>query len=161
MAAVFADVDLSDQPDAATIERRLRAAFQAHGEEPPLRLTGISQLVAAGTGRRGTRTARFLGLGTRALARGVRWAWQPDAGSDTKDRRALRAMYTSFTALIGIAVLLTSGAVRASGWRRLPWAVTALLVWLFTGRSLALGVLVTTAVRGAKSGPPPESDILT
>jgi hypothetical protein len=72
--AIFADVDLSDQPDAETIERRLGAAFQAHGEESPLRLTGISQLAAAGTGRRGTWIARFLGLGTRALARGVRWA---------------------------------------------------------------------------------------
>jgi hypothetical protein len=153
VAAIFADVDLSDQPDAETIERRLGAAFQAHGEQPPRQLTGLSQLVAAGTGRRGTRTARFLGLGTRAVARGVRWAWQPDAGADAKDRRALRAMYASFAALVGIAVLLTSGAVRASGWRRLPWAVTALLVWLFTGRSVALGALVTTAVRTAKSGP--------
>jgi hypothetical protein len=58
MAAIFADVDLSGHPDAETIERRFRAAFQAHGEQPPRHLTGLSRAVAAGTVRRGTRSAR-------------------------------------------------------------------------------------------------------
>jgi hypothetical protein len=153
LAAIFADVDLSDHPDAETVERRLRDAFQTHGEQLPRGLTGMSRAVAAATGRRGTRSARLLGLGARSVAGGVRWLWQPDA--DTKDRRALRDMYVSFGALIGIAVLLTTGAVRASGWKRLPWAVMALLTWLFTTRSVAIGALVTTVVRTEKSAPPP------
>jgi hypothetical protein len=152
-AAILADVDLSDHPDAETIERRLRTAFEAHGEQLPRNLTGISRVVAAGTGRRGTRSARLLGLGVRAAARGVRWAWQP--GADAKDRRALRHMYVSFGAPIGIAILLTAGAARASGWRRLPWAVIALLMWLFTTRSVAIGALVATVVRTENRPPPP------
>jgi hypothetical protein len=153
LAAIFADVDLSDRPDAETIERRLRAAFQAHGEQLPRGVTGMSRAIAAaGTRQPAIRSARFLGLGARALARGVRWAWQPDADADAdaKDRRALRGLYVAYGALIGIAVLLTTGAVRASGWRRLPWAVTALLMWLFTTRTVAIGALVTTVVRTEK-----------
>ena len=48
------------------------------------------------------------------------------------------------------SVLLTAGAVRASGWRRLPWVVIALLMWLFTTRGVAIGALVTTVVAGGK-----------
>lgn len=150
LAAVFADVDLSDHPDAETTERRLRAAFQAHGEQLPRHLTGLSELVAAAGGRRGSRSARFLGLGARSLAGGVRWAWQPGADADAKDRRAFRDMYMSFGAFIGIAILLTTVAFRASGWRRLPWAVIALLMWLFITWSVAIGVLVATVAAGGK-----------
>jgi hypothetical protein len=73
-------------------------------------------IAAAGTRQPAIRSARFLGLGARALASGVRWAWQPDADADAdaKDRRALRGLYVAYGALIGIAVLLTTGAVRGS-----------------------------------------------
>ena len=80
---------------------------------------------------------------------------EPGSDADAKDRRAFRDMYVSFGAFIGIAVLLTTGAVRASGRRRLPWAVMALLMWLFTTRNVAIGALVTTVVRTEKSAPPP------
>jgi len=93
---------------------------------------------------------RFLGLGARSLACGVRWAWQPGDHADAKDRRALRDMYISFAALIGVGVLLTTGAVRASGWQRLPWAVSALVTWLFTTRSVVIDALVTAVVAGGK-----------
>jgi hypothetical protein len=155
MAAVVADVDLTDHLNAETIERRLRDAFLAHGEQPPPGLTGMSRVMAAGTGPRGTRSARLLVLGGGAVARAVRWAWQPGTVADADDRRVLREMYASFGALIGIAVLLTTVAVRAVGWRRLPWAATALLVWLFTTRIVAAGALVTTVVRMPKGAPPP------
>jgi len=149
-AAIFAAVDLSDHPDAETIERRLGDAFRAHGEQPPGSLTGMSRMIAAGTGLRGTRTPRLLWLGARAVGRAVRWAWQPDDDGD--DRRSLRGFYGGLGALVGIAVLLTTAAARASGWRRLPWAVAALLVWVFTARTIAIGVLLTIVVR-AKGGP--------
>lgn len=156
MAAITADVELSDHPDAETIERRLRDAFRAHGEQLPPFLPGMSRLVAAGTGPRGSRSARLLGRGVRATADAVRWAWQPGTDGDAQDRHSLRGLYASFGALIGIAALLTTAAVKASGWRRLPWAAIALLSWLFTTRTVALGALVTTMVR-AKKNPPPES----
>jgi hypothetical protein len=152
---VFADVDLSDHPDAETIERRLGAAFEAHGEQLPHHLSGMSRVVAAGAGPRGTRSARMLGLAARSVASAVRWAWQPGADANAKDRRALRGLYASFGALTGIAVLLTVGAVRASGWRRLPWAVSALMTWMFTARTVAIGALVATVVRMVKGVPPP------
>lgn len=155
MAAVLADVDTSDHPDAETIERRLREVFQAHGEPLPPFLPGMSRLMAAGTGPKGTRSPRLVGLGVRAAVRAVRWAWQPGTDADAEDRRTLRGMYAAFGALIGIAALLTTAAVRASGWRRLPWAVIALLAWLFTSRTVALGALVTTVVRAPKNTPPP------
>jgi hypothetical protein len=77
-------------------------------------------------------------------------AWQPGADADAKDRRAFRDMYMSFGAFIGIAILLTTVAFRASGWRRLPWAVIALLMWLFITWSVAIGVLVATVAAGGK-----------
>ena len=155
MAAVFADVDLADHPDAETIEHRLRNAFQTHGEQLPPFLPGTSRLMAAGSGPKGTRSARLLGMGARAAARAVRWAWQPGTDADAEDRRALRGMYAAFGALIGIAALLTTAAMRAFGWRRLPWAVSALLAWLFTTRTVALGALVMTVVRAPTNTPPP------
>ncbi len=151
MAAVLDDVDLSDHPDGETVERRLQDAFQAHGAQPPRGLTGMSRVVAAGAGRRGTRSVRLLGLGARAVAGGVRWAWQPGAG----DRRPLRRMYGSFGVLVGIAVLLTTGAVRASGWRRLPWAGAAVVTWLFTTRGVVAGTVVTTVVRTTRGASRP------
>jgi len=152
MAAILADVDLSDHPDAGTVERRLRNAFLAHGTRPP-HLTGMSRVMAAGTGPRGTRSPRLLWLGARAIARAVRWARQP--GSDADDRRSLRRMYAADGGLIALGVLLTAAAVRASGWRRLPWAATALLTWLFTTRIVAIGALVTSVVRMTTGAPPP------
>ena len=142
----MADVDLSDQPDAETVERRLHDAYVGHGEQPPPWLTGISRALAAGNGPRGTRLPRLLGLGVRAAGRAVRWAWQPGEG-DEKDRRSLRRMYLSLGVVIGIDGVLTAVAVRSPGWRRLPWAVVALTVWLRTLRGIAVATFVTTLVR--------------
>lgn len=150
VAAVMADVDFSDHPDADTVERRLRDAFARHGQEPPPQLIGMSQIMAAARGRRGMRSARLLGLGVGAVARSVGWAWQP-AGDDVENRRSLRRMYMSFGVLVGIAGLLTAVAARTSGWRRLPWAVIALTVWLSTLRAIAVGTFVTALARRPES----------
>ena len=154
MAAIFEEVDLSDHPDAETIERRLGSAFQAHGEPLPPFLPGMSRLMAAGTGPRGTRSPRLFRLGAGAVARAIRWAWQPGSATDAEDRRSLRGMYAACGALVGAAGLLTTAAVRASGWRRLPWTVIALLVWVFTTRIIAVGVFLTIVVRRPRYAPP-------
>lgn len=147
MAAILADVDLSDHPDAGTIERRLRAAFAARDAEPPPGLPVMARVMAAGTSPRGTRTLRWLWLGARAAARAVRWAAPPGTDVEAGDRRSLRPMYAADGGLIALGVLLTATAVRARGWRRLPWAAVALLTWLFTTRVVAIGALVTGVVR--------------
>jgi hypothetical protein len=158
MAALFADVDLTDHPGPETIEHRMRGAFQAHGEPPPPFLPAMSRLMAAGNGPKGIRVARLLGFGAGAATRAVRWAWQPGTAADVQDRRSLRRMYASHGALVAVAVLLTVAAVRASGWRRAPLALTALFVWLFTTQSILLGALVTTVVRMAQSPRHRQSD---
>jgi hypothetical protein len=58
VAAIFAEVDLSDHPDAENIERRLRGAYGAHGEPVPSLLPALLRLVSAGTGPRRTRSVR-------------------------------------------------------------------------------------------------------
>jgi hypothetical protein len=148
----MADVDLADHPNAETVERRLRDALVAHGKQPPPGLPGMSQLVAAGTGLRGSRLARSLWLASGTAARGVRRAWQPDAAAE--DQRFFRGMYASFGALVGIDVLLTTVAVRSTGWRRLPWTAAALLGWLFTSRTVAVGALVATVVHTVQGAAP-------
>lgn len=154
MDAVVADVDLADHPNAETIQRRLQDALLAHGKQSPPGLPGLSRVVAAGTGPRGTRLARSFWLALGAGARAVRWAWQP--GANAADRRSFRGMYAFLGTLIGIDVLLTTAAVRSTGWRRLPWAATALLGWLSTSRIIAVGALAATVVRAVEGAAPAE-----
>lgn len=152
MDAVMADVDLADHPNAEKVERRLRDAVAAHGQQPTPGLPGMSRVVAAATGPRGTRLARSLWLAVRAAACAVRRAWQP--GASAEDQRFFRGMYASLGALVGMDVLLTTLAVRSTGWRRLPWAAAALLGWLFTSRTVAVGALVATVVRTVEGAAP-------
>jgi hypothetical protein len=141
-AAVFADVELSDAPDAEAIESRLRSAYRAHGAQPPRDLTGMSRVMAAGTSRHGTRSARLLTLGVRAAVRAAQ-----ESGSHGGAHRDLQK---SIVALAGIAALLTAVAARTSGRRRLPLAIAAVLLWLFTARTIALSTLLTTLLRRSK-----------
>jgi hypothetical protein len=153
MAALVADVDLADRPDAGTIESRLIAASRARGEEPPPGLGALSAILAARSGRRGTRSVRLLGLGAGVVGRAVRWAWQYGTEGDP-EHQSLRPVVAGSAALLGVAALLTGGAVRNSGWRRVAWATAAVPVWLCTARVIALGVLVATLMRRAESAPP-------
>jgi hypothetical protein len=85
LAAVFADVDLSDHPDAETVERRLRDVFQAHGEQLPPGLTGVSRAVAAGTGPFAVRpAARSSAEGACAPGRDVAAARRAAAGRQAR-----------------------------------------------------------------------------
>jgi hypothetical protein len=153
LADVMADVDLTDHPDAATVERRLREAFAAHGHPLPPLLPGMSRMMAAGRGTRGTRTPRLLWMGLRAAARAVRWAAQAGTEADAENRRSLRRMYAALAALVGVDVLLSTAAVRSRGWWRLPWTAAAVVGWLFTTRVVALGAFVTWVARRAQQPP--------
>ena len=153
--AIFDSVDLADHPDADTIERRLRDAFLAHGQQPLPDLSRTARIMAALAARPGTRYARLAWLGARGVAGAIRWAWQPGTQADAAVRRDLRANYTFYGALVCLAAVVSAGAVRTSGWRRLAWTVTALSAWLLAARFIALGVVVTTMVRVGKRIPPP------
>jgi hypothetical protein len=143
MSGIWADVDLTDHPRAEEVERRLRAAYAAHGKPlPPFGLTTGSRIIAASTARRGTRRLRLLGLGGRAVARAVRWSREPATGAGAHNRSELRRMYRTAGVLAGAAALLSGLAVASSGWRRLPCAVLAAL----SGAAAAWTAAVTTAV---------------
>jgi hypothetical protein len=111
--------------------------------------------MAALAARPGTRYARLAWLGARGVAGAIRWAWQPGTQADAAVRRDLRANYTFYGALVCLAAVVSAGAVRTSGWRRLAWTVTALSAWLLAARFIALGVVVTTMVRVGKRILPP------
>lgn len=93
------------------------------------------------------------GLGAHSLASGVRWTWQPGAVADAKDRRDMRGMDMSFGAVIGIAVLVTTGAIRGCRSRKLPSAVTVLLTCCSPGGALMPAQQDESVLWGSSSQP--------
>ena len=140
--AVVAGTDLDDRPDPVTVERRLVEGYRAAGEQPPPGLAALSGVLAARSRAPGTRTARLSWLGLRTAVRGVRQTWTP--GGD----RTARGMQAATAAVWALAVLLTAGAVRATGWPRVVLALAALPVWLLGLQSAVITALVTAVVRG-------------
>lgn len=119
-AAVFADVDLTDQPNAATIERRLADAFLAHGEQPPRGLAGMSEVMAARRPRRCQRPTD-----PPRPAHGRRGAHRRHGPAHGRRRPDIRVA----AAAVGSA---------------------ALLFGLFTTRMITVGIVVGTVVRAVK-----------
>jgi hypothetical protein len=158
VAEVLAEVERTGPRDAEEIERRLRAVYQAHGETPPP-LTAWSRLAAAGTARRGTRNARVLWLGVRAVAAGVRWAWQPADDDPEENRAQTRTGYRVAGAVVGIAGLMTVAASQARGWRRPVVTLIAAVTWLVAGWALTLVTGVAALSRAVEDReeplPPP------
>jgi hypothetical protein len=142
--------------DAGEIESRLRAVFLTRGESPPPGLRAGSRLVTAATGRRGTRTARLLWMGARAVVGSVRWAWQPAGGNaDTENNRAeSRKGYRSVGVIAATAAITTVAAHQATGRGRLLWTFGAVLTWLATAWA---GALVTAVTQLARAGEEPRS----
>jgi hypothetical protein len=133
--------------DADEIERRLRARYVDRGLVLPPGLPTVARVAAASEAPRGTRTPRLLWMGARAVARTVRWAWQPDAEPGTTDRRSIREMYrgTGVTATLGATLAVL--AVRSSGRRRLLAGLGAALALLSTGWTIAIGTALGQFVR--------------
>jgi hypothetical protein len=154
VAGVLAEARRAGERDPEQIQSRLREAFQAHGEAPPPGLATTSRMAVAATAPRGTRSVRLLWLGARAVAGTIRWAWTPgpDSARDASNAAQTRAMYRVIGAMAGVGALLTVAAVRSSGWRRLPLAVGAVLGWLATSWTMALGSAVAGMARAAEGG---------
>ena len=79
IAASLQQARQEGHPNAAEIQQRIRAVYESHGERPPP-TTALANMLSAGTARHGTRTLRLLWLAARAIARSVRWSWQPPSG---------------------------------------------------------------------------------
>ncbi|MEU2350602.1 hypothetical protein [Modestobacter sp. NPDC049651] len=142
LRAVVAGTDLADRSDPVTVERRLVEGYRAVGEQPPPGLAALSAVLATRSRAPGTRTARLSWLGLRTAVRGVRQTWAP--GGD----HAARGMQQATAAVWVLAVLLTAGAVRTTGWPRVVVALAALPVWLLGLRSAIVTAWVTAALRG-------------
>ena len=137
VAEVVKQASAAGPLDAEDIRRRMTAVYEAHGERPPP-LTAMSNLLAAGTAPRGTRNLRLLWLVIRSVARGIRWAWQPDPDGQDPNRAQLRNGYRSAGALAGIALLLTAAAFRWGGRRRLAFSAAAAGTGLLAAWSITL-----------------------
>lgn len=153
MAGVVAVLRREAQLSSDQIESRLRAVFLDRGEPLPPGLMGWARVVAASTARRGTRTPRLFGMGARAVARTVWWAWQPVNGVEGDNRAETRKFYRCVSVVALIAALLTATALRSSGWRRLSSAGGAALAWLATIWVTALGTFVARIARFAEDHP--------
>jgi hypothetical protein len=153
VADVLADVRRTGHADAAEVEGRLRAVFLTHGETPPPGLTAGSRVVAAGTARRGTRTARLLWMGVGAVARTARWAWQPGHGGDG-NRAVARKGYRSVGVIAAVAAVMTVAASTSAGTRRRLWAFGAAVTWLAAGWTGALVTAVTQLGRATEERVP-------
>jgi hypothetical protein len=68
MVEVFQDVDIGKGKSADQIRTAILAAYADHGHEPPSDFSWWSRFIAAGTGRRGTRSIRLV----RELFNGLR-----------------------------------------------------------------------------------------
>ena len=152
VADVMAEVRRTEHPSPEEIEAKISALYLRHGEPPPPGLTGWARIPAASTARRGTRRPRLLALGIRAVARTIRWAWQP-GGADAGNRAETRKLYRSMGVLSLIAALLTATAVRSSGGRRLSAAVGATVLWLATVWGVTLGTVVARIAEFAEEHP--------
>lgn len=140
------------------IETRLRALYLRRGEPPPPGLAGWAKVAAAGTSQPGTRTPRLLGMGVGTVARTVWWAWRPTDGAKEDNRAQARRMYRGVGVLALIAALLTTAAVRSSGWRRVFSAVGAVLAWSAAIWSTALGTFAARIAQFAEEHPSPGAD---
>jgi hypothetical protein len=138
---------------SADLESRLREVYLARGEAPPPGLAGWARIAAVGTAPRGTRSPRLVWMGVRSLARTVRWAWQPVAGSGGHNRAETRRLYRAMSVVALIAALLTAASVRSSGRRRLGFALGALLAWLAALWGTTLGSFVAGVARFAEERP--------
>ena len=83
-AEVFRDIDIGHGKSAEQIQREILAAYQNKGYEAPTDFSRISRFVAAGTARRGTRTARSLIEIVGSIRAARRWAEDNAISEDSR-----------------------------------------------------------------------------
>jgi hypothetical protein len=127
---VFCDIDFGQGKPATQIQREILAAYEDKGYEAPSDFSRISRFVAAGTARRGTRTARLLIEMVESLHAAGRWAEESAAPGDNgrqnqKELGRIRRSAAAFTALTASAAV---GAYFTRGFIRLGVVVLSTLL---------------------------------
>ena len=89
-AEVFHNLDVGRGRSAGEIQQQIRASYAAHGYEPPSDYSRLSRFIAAGTGRRGTRTIRLLLEAVRGLGAASKWTPPDPHEADDARRRSRR-----------------------------------------------------------------------
>ena len=133
---VLRDIDIGQGKPATQIQREILAAYEDKGYEAPSDFSRISRFVAAGTGRRGTRTARLLiemAEGLRAAGRWLQDSALPDDNGrqNQKELGRIRISAAAFTALAASAAVgayFTRGVIRF-GFVVLSTLLAALGAW--------------------------------
>lgn len=167
-AEVIRDVNIGRGQSAAEIQQQILSAYEAHGYEPASDFSRWSRFIAAGTARRGTRTARLLIETVAGIRAARRWHPAPspaqdpprteqhsDSDDETHNRSELRrlgratAAYGLVAAAFAAAAYFTSGilstvlAVIAG----LFAAITAWMVLWYVGLSILSGVARSASQR--------------
>jgi hypothetical protein len=119
-AEVFRDIDIGHGKPAEQIQREILAAYHNKGYEAPTDFSRISRFIAAGTARRGTKTARSLIEIVGSIRAARRWAEDSAIPGDSrlqnqKDLRRMRRGAGAFTTLAtatAVGVYFTRGFIR-------------------------------------------------
>jgi hypothetical protein len=126
---VLRDIDVGKGKPAIQIQREILTAYEDKGYEAPGDFSRISRFVAAGTGRRGTRTARLLIELAESVRAAGRWAEESvipdDHGQNQKELGRIRRSVAAFTALAASAAV---GAYFTRGFIRFGFVVMSTLL---------------------------------
>jgi hypothetical protein len=140
---VLRDIEIGHGKPATQIQREILAAYEDKGYEAPSDFSRISRFVAAGTGRRGTRTARLLIEMAESLRAAGRWLEdsatpdengrqnQKELGRNEKELGRIRRSVAGFTALAvsaAVGAYFTRGFIRF-GFVALSTLLAALGAW--------------------------------
>jgi hypothetical protein len=129
-AEVFRDIDIGHGKSAGQIQHEILAAYQNRGYEAPTDFSRISRLIAAGTARRGTRTARSLNEIVGSIGAARRWAEDSSIPEYNRldNRNELRRMFRSAGILTTLAASAAFGAYFTRGFVRLGLIVLSILL---------------------------------
>jgi hypothetical protein len=127
---VLRDIDIGQGKPATQIQREILAGYEDKGYEAPSDFSRVSRFVAAGTGRRGTRTPRLLIEMAESLRAAGRWAEGsaiPDDNGQRNEKELgrIRRSAGAFTALAASAAV---GAYFTRGFIRIGFAVLSTLL---------------------------------
>jgi len=127
---VLRDIDIGQGKPATEIQREILAAYEDKGYEAPSDFSRISRFVAAGTGRRGTRTARLLIEMAESLRAAGRWAEDSAIPDDNgrQNQRELGRIRRSATAFTALAASAAVGAYFTRGFIRFGFVVLSTLL---------------------------------
>jgi hypothetical protein len=126
---VLRDIDVGRGKSAIQIQREILTAYEDKGYEAPSDFSRISRFVAAGTGRRGTRTARLLIELAESVRAAGRWAEESAVPDDHEQNQTeLGRIHRSVAAFTALAVSAAVGAYFTRGFIRFGFVVTATLL---------------------------------